>query len=116
LVLVDDFYEPSYASGKAVRWKIQLASGDPFGIACLWDRWQDPATGEGVVSFSMLTVNADEHPVMRQFHKPGDEKRTPVIVAPHLHDEWLSADTTQAAALMTWAHMPDLVAVAAPRL
>jgi len=26
LVLVDDFYEPSYESGKAVRWKIELAS------------------------------------------------------------------------------------------
>ena len=116
LVLVDDFYEPSYASGKAVRWKIQRASGQTFGIACLWDRWKDPATGVGVVSFSMLTVNADAHPVMRQFHKPGDEKRTPVIVAPHLHDAWLSADTPQAAALMTWAHMPELVAVAAPRL
>jgi hypothetical protein len=64
----------------------------------------------------MLTVNADQHPVMRQFHKPADEKRTPVIVAPHLYDAWLSADTTQAAALMTWAHMPDLVAEAAPRL
>ena len=114
LVLVDDFYEPSYESGKAVRCKIQLASGDPFGIACLWDRWKEPATGESVVSFSMLTVNADAHPVMRQFHKPGDEKRTPVIIAPHLHDQWLSADTTQAAELMTWAHMPELMAMSAP--
>jgi len=51
LVLVDNFYEPSYESGKAVRWKISLASGDPFGIACLWDRWTDPASGELVVSF-----------------------------------------------------------------
>ena len=52
LVLVDNFYEPSYESGKAVRWKIALASGDPFGIACLWDRWTDPASGERVVSGS----------------------------------------------------------------
>ena len=110
LVLVDNFYEPSYASGKSVRWKIERASGEPFGIACLWDRWTDPASGERVVSFSMLTVNADDHPVMRQFHKPGDEKRTPVVIAPELHDAWLSADTAQAAALMTWAHMPDLAA------
>ena len=92
LVLVDNFYEPSYESGKAVRWKIELTSGDPFGIACLWDRWTDPASGELVVSFSMITVNADEHPVMRQFHKPGDEKRTPVIIAPELHDKWLRAN------------------------
>lgn len=116
LVLVDNFYEPSYESGKAVRWKIELASGDPFGIACLWDRWTDPASGERVVSFSMLTVNADDHPVMRQFHKPGDEKRTPVIIAPELQDAWLSADATKASELMTWSHMPDLLALHAPLL
>ncbi len=115
LVLVDNFYEPSYESGRAVRWKIEMSSGDPFGIACLWDRWTDPASGELVVSFSMLTVNADEHPVMCQFHKPGDEKRTPVIIAPELQDTWLGAEPPQAAALMNWSHMPDLRAMPAPR-
>ncbi|WP_422169964.1 SOS response-associated peptidase [Limnohabitans sp.] len=115
LVLVDHFYEPSYESGRAMRWRIALASGDPFGIACLWDRWTDPASGERVVSFSMLTVNADEHPVMNQFHKSGDEKRTPVIIAPALHGAWLSADVSQATALMNWQHMPELVASPAPR-
>jgi len=68
-----------------------------------------------VVSFSMLTVNADEHPVMRQFHKPEDEKRTPVIITPELHDSWLSADPERAVELMTWAHMPELKAAPAPR-
>jgi len=116
LVLVDNFYEPSYESGKAVRWKIALANGDPFGIACLWDRWTDPASGERVVSFSMLTVNADAHPVMQQFHKPGDEKRTPVIIAPEQHGAWLSADVSQAAELMGWPHMPALAACPAPRM
>jgi putative SOS response-associated peptidase YedK len=100
-VLVDNFYEPSYESGRAVRWKIELASGDPFGIACLWDRWTDPASGDLVVSFSMLTVNADQHPVM--------------IIAPELHDTWLSADSAKAAVLMTWSHMPELRAMPAPR-
>ena len=116
LVLVDNFYEPSYESGRAVRWKIELTSGDPFGIACLWDRWTDPASGELVVSFSMLTVNADEHPVMRQFHKLGDEKRTPVIIAPDLHNAWLGADPANAAEMMTWSHMPELRAESAPRI
>jgi len=116
LVLVDNFYEPNYESGKAVRWKIKLVSAEPFGIACLWDRWTDPSTGELVVSFSMLTVNADEHPVMNQFHKPGDEKRTPVIISPDLHDKWLSAEPGQAAELMTWRHMPELKAMRAPRI
>jgi putative SOS response-associated peptidase YedK len=63
----------------------------------------------------MLTVNADDHPVMRQFHKHGDEKRTPVIIPPELQDAWLSADTNQASELMSWTQMPKLVAMAAPR-
>ncbi len=68
-----------------------------------------------MVSFAMLTVNADEHLVMKQFHKPQDEKRTPVIMPPALHDAWLSADVEQAAALMNWQHMPELVASPAPK-
>jgi hypothetical protein len=47
---------------------------------------------------------------MNQFHKPGDEKRTHVISAPQLHGAWLSADVPEAAALMSWKHMPELVA------
>jgi putative SOS response-associated peptidase YedK len=116
LVLLENFFEPNYGSGKAVRWRIALASGQAFGIACLWDRWMDPITGELVVSFSMLTVNADAHPVMKQFHKTGDEKRTPVIIPSELHMAWLGATTQEAASLMSWQHMPSLYAEAAPRI
>jgi putative SOS response-associated peptidase YedK len=115
LVLCDNFYEPNYESGRAVRWKIERADHEPFGIACLWDRWKEPESGQLVVSFSMLTVNADEYPVMNRFHKPGDEKRTPVIISPELHQRWLSATVQEGQALMTWAYMPTLTACAAPR-
>lgn len=64
----------------------------------------------------MLTVNADDHPVMRQFHKPGEEKLTPVIIASELHDKWLSSDPAEAAELMTWTHMPELKTLAAPKV
>jgi uracil-DNA glycosylase len=63
----------------------------------------------------MLTVNADDHPVMRQFHKAGDEKRTPVIIAPEFHEAWLSAQADQAAQWMAWTHMPELQAQPCPR-
>ena len=48
-------------------------SGEPMGIAGLWAQWRDP---EGVLvqSFTMLTINADDHAFMRQFHRPEDEK------------------------------------------
>jgi putative SOS response-associated peptidase YedK len=112
IALVDNFFEPNYVTGKAQRWRIELASHEPFGIASIWDTWTDPNTGELVTSFSMLTINADEHPVMNQFHKPGDEKRTPVILAPSQFHEWLSADPSHAAEMMNWQQMPALVSQA----
>jgi putative SOS response-associated peptidase YedK len=64
----------------------------------------------------MLTVNADEHPVMRQFHKAGDEKRTPVIIRPEHYDRWLGAYITTAQEMMTLADMPCLKAAAQPKV
>jgi putative SOS response-associated peptidase YedK len=42
-------------------------------------------------SFTLLTINADTHPVMCQYHRPGDEKRMIVILAEEDYDEWLDA-------------------------
>jgi hypothetical protein len=39
-----------------------------------------------LLSFSMLTINADQHPLMKRFHKPGEEKRMPLILEPQYHD------------------------------
>lgn len=115
IALLDNFFEPNYVTGKAERWKIELASKEPFGIASLWDTWTDPVSGELITSFTMLTVNADNHLVMKQFHKAEDEKRTPVILATSQFDAWLDADQKQAAALMTCDLMPMLVTTNATR-
>ncbi len=39
----------------------------------------------------MLTINADQHPLMNLFHKPTDEKRMVVILQPEQFDGWLHA-------------------------
>jgi putative SOS response-associated peptidase YedK len=39
---------------------------------------------------SMLTVNADDHPLMRNFHRPEDEKRMVVILEEADFDVWLA--------------------------
>ncbi|MEX3932161.1 hypothetical protein AB4Y32_10180 [Paraburkholderia phymatum] len=46
---------------------------DVFAIAGLWRQWKE---GEGSLSiaFTMMTVNSDEHLLMKRFHKLGDEK------------------------------------------
>jgi len=116
LVLADNFYEPNYVTGRAERWSIQTIDSNPFGIAGIWDKWTDPASGELIVSFSMLTTNADEHNVMRQFHKVGDEKRTPVIIQPRDYNRWLAADLTTAHEMMSCNDMPLLQAAPQPRV
>ena len=48
---------------------------------------------ERIYSYTMLTINADQHPLMRQFHKPDDEKRSVVILNEHDYDHWLHASS-----------------------
>ena len=48
-------------------------------------------TGEGVFSFTMLTINADDHAIMRNLHKADDEKRMVVILPESSYADWLAA-------------------------
>lgn len=87
---VEAFYEPDWRSGKAVATRISRADGQPMGLAGIWTGWKSPS-GEILRSFSMLTINADQHPFMNLFHKPTDEKRMVVILEPQQFDHWLAA-------------------------
>jgi putative SOS response-associated peptidase YedK len=95
LIPCDSFYEPNYETGKPVRWRIGMESGNPLAIAGLWRSWKDEE-GESL-SFTMLTVNANEHPLMKRFHKPGDEKRSVVIIPPVAYEDWLGSKSTDEA-------------------
>ena len=99
LVPMQAFYEPNYESGAAVRWKIERRDQQPFAVAGLWDRWLSP-TGEPVLSFTMLTVNADAHPLMKRFHKPGEEKRSIVAIAQEQWGDWQYATPEQATKML----------------
>ena len=39
----------------------------------------------------MLTINADTHPVMSQYHRPGDERPMIVTLREEDYDAWLDA-------------------------
>lgn len=99
LVPMQCFYEPSYASGRSVRWRVAAADGQAFCAAGIWERWH-AATGGELLTFSLLTINADAHGLMRAFHAPGDEKRSIVVLAPADYDAWLHADPRTATALL----------------
>lgn len=78
------------------RWGIHLASGEPFAVAGLWRAWEDEPDGSTSHTFTMLTVNADKHPMLSQFHRHlasgniPNEKRSVVILLPEQYDDWLT--------------------------
>ena len=88
IIPADAIYEPDWRSGKAVPTRISRADGKPMGIAGLWSWWKSP-NGDILHSYTMLTINADQHPLMMQFHKPTDEKRMVVILPEDRYDDWL---------------------------
>ncbi|ALN21916.1 MULTISPECIES: SOS response-associated peptidase [Ectopseudomonas] len=105
-------YEPDWRTGKPIPTRIERADGQLLGIAGLWDRWRNP-DGREVLSFTMLTVSADDHPLMRNFHRPGDERRMVVILPAGAYGDWLHAPAEQSAEFMRQYPADRLVAEAA---
>lgn len=114
-------YVPYYADGskRAERWRIRRVDRSPLSIAGLWDRWVDD-NGRAVVSFAMLTINCDLHPLLARFDRrlndKGEpaEKRTPVLLAEEDFDEWLDTSPGRAPIYFGTFGKDDLDAEPAP--
>lgn len=89
IVPAETFFEPDWRSGRAVPTAFRRADGAPMGIAGLWDRYRDQA-GQWQESYTMLTINADQHELMREYHRPGDEKRMVVVLPDGAYEDWLT--------------------------
>lgn len=87
LIPAISFDEPCYETGKAENWSIAMADKAMFAVAGLWREWDGDSGPEA--TFTQLTINADDHELMKRFHKPGDEKRSLVIVPQSEWDDWL---------------------------
>lgn len=112
IIPADSFDEPNWETGKNVWWRFRRADEQPWGLAGLWNAWIDKTTGEIVESYTMLTINADAHPLMRRMHKPDpkvgpdqQDKRSVIPVELEDVEEWLTAPLEQAASLL---RMPSL--------
>ena len=109
-----DFDEPNWETGKNQWWRFRRADGDPWALAGLWNTWVDRASGEVHESYTMLTINADSHPLMSRMHKPDpklpadrQDKRSVVPIAPEDVDTWLHATPAVAKALIRLAPADD---------
>lgn len=98
VVPAEAIFEPCWESGKAVRWCIQQPGEVPMGIAGIWfaHPWLKGKDGEPLLSFAMLTVSGEGHPVFKRMHRPDDEKRMVVILEPAEYDRWLQCSVTEA--------------------
>lgn len=114
IIPADSFYEPCYESGKAVRWNIAHTKDRPMGIAGIWERRPNGPNGGPLISFSMLTINADGHSLMQRFHKPEDEKRMLIILEPEQYKDWLHATAADTRNYFVPYPADQLVTVPAP--
>ena len=96
LVPVDNFYEwQKTATGKQ-PYAIGLKGGGLMALAGVWENWRDPASGERVRSFAIVTTAPNA--LLAALHD-----RMPVILAPESWPLWLgerSADPEQLKSLL----------------
>ena len=89
LVPADGFYEWLKLDPKTRQpFAYSLRDGYPFAFAGLWDAWKDPANGEYLQTFAIITTTANE--LTGKVHD-----RMPVILNPKDYDRWLERGTAE---------------------
>ena len=101
------YQEPNWETGRNIWWRLRRADGQPWALGGIWSTWTDPASGEIVPSYSMITVNCDGHPLLARLHKPdarlaadAQDKRSVVALEPEQWSAWLGGSQEQARALL----------------
>ncbi|HEY6527126.1 MAG TPA: SOS response-associated peptidase family protein [Cellvibrionaceae bacterium] len=111
-VPVTAFFEPNYETGRAVKHRIERIDGEAFWLAGLWECFRDNFD-QDIWSFTLLTINAELHPLMSRYHGPDDEKRSVVVLPPEVVEPWISAGSDGSARGFL-KHFPASDFVAAP--
>jgi putative SOS response-associated peptidase YedK len=91
------------SSGKT-PYRFDLANGQPFAFAGLWDAWKEPKRSPQDIdhwlqSFTIITTAPNE--LTAQVHT-----RMPVILRPSDYDRWLSREVTDQPPLDLLRHYP----------
>jgi putative SOS response-associated peptidase YedK len=109
-------FEPNWEAGLHERWAIELAGAEPIGLPGMWRSWEEK-DGSIANSFTHFTLNADDHPLLRRFHRPGEEKRGVAILRPEHYDDWLSSTHPEfGRVLIELRSETELRAFAAPKI
>jgi putative SOS response-associated peptidase YedK len=84
IVPVDGFFEwKAIKEQKAKQpFAIAMKDGNPFGIGSIWENWKEPASGEWIRTFAVITTDANE--LVAEIHD-----RMPLILHPGDYARWL---------------------------
>jgi len=85
LVPADGFYEWQKVGARKQPWLLRLAGGVPFAFAGLWSAWTDPASGEALETFAIVTTEPNE--LAARVHD-----RMPVILPVDARAVWLDPE------------------------
>lgn len=86
IVLADGFYEWRREGDVKTPYFISLESGEPFGLAALWESWTDKESGDALQTTTLITQEANAF--MSPVHH-----RMPVILQSATADEWMASGT-----------------------
>lgn len=95
LVYLDGFFEHHHKDGKTFPFFISRKDAEPFAVAGLWAEWTNRETGSKLVSFSIVTTQANQ--LMAKIHNNPklEGSRMPVILPEELADQWLTPSLGQ---------------------
>jgi putative SOS response-associated peptidase YedK len=96
LVPVNAFYEWTGEPGHKVKWRIGVKDEPLFALAGLWEWWKDPASQQGIETYTIVTTRAND--LLAPIHD-----RMPVVIAERDYDRWLDAEDPAADLLQPFA-------------
>lgn len=102
IIPTNGFYEWKPTAGGKQPYFVQPTSAELFGLAGLWERWNQP-DGQALDTFTIITTTANE--AMRPIHD-----RMPVILQPADFETWLAKDfPSELVGLLLRPCAPDLL-------
>jgi putative SOS response-associated peptidase YedK len=89
IIYVDGFYEHHHFKGKTYPYFVHKKDASPMAFAGLWNTWKDPASGEQLSTFSIVTTEAN--PMMAKIHNNPKLQgpRMPLILPEGMENKWL---------------------------
>lgn len=88
IIPAEAFVEWQWVDSKGkekIKYLLQIDKNPIFAFAGLWSEWREPATGELIPTFTIITTEANE--LMARIHNT--KKRMPIILRPESEQDWL---------------------------